>query len=99
MPCSPAPFVRLLVAPPDDVIARIDAEGGPGDGPDDAGGRQELAGCLEPVGSRLSEPYCDLSGQEVGVEVGVRQSRPATREGTLPGRRARTQSPSPRTAR
>jgi RNA polymerase sigma-70 factor, ECF subfamily len=48
---------KEIPAVPDDLIARIDADGDTDDDRGGARGRQELARCLEPVVRRLPEPY------------------------------------------
>lgn len=48
---------KEIPAGPDDLIARIDADGDADDDGGGAQGRQELARCLEPVVGRLPEPY------------------------------------------
>src|SRR5215211_7394545 len=70
MPCSPAPFVRVLVAPPDDVIARIDAEGGPGDGLDDAGGRQDSPAVSSPWAADCPSPTATSAARRSALRSG-----------------------------
>jgi RNA polymerase sigma-70 factor (ECF subfamily) len=48
---------KEIPAAPDDLIARIDADGDTDEDPNAAEGRQELARCLEPLVGRLPEPY------------------------------------------
>jgi RNA polymerase sigma-70 factor, ECF subfamily len=44
-------------AAPDDLNARVDADGDTDEDPNEANGREELARCLEPLVRRLAEPY------------------------------------------
>ena len=46
-----------LPSPPDDLVERIDADGGTDDEPDAVAGPQELARCLAPLIRRLPDRY------------------------------------------
>jgi len=81
---------RESVSPPDDLIDRLEGESGSGDALDEAAGRQELVRCLEPVMSRLPEPYRealrltdlgDLSQAEAAELAGL----------SIPGMKSRVQ--------
>jgi RNA polymerase sigma-70 factor (ECF subfamily) len=82
--------VKEAALPPDDVTAHIDAADATNDEPGEASGRQELAGCLEPIVRRLPEPYREaltltdlgeLSQVEAAERVGV----------SVPGMKSRVQ--------
>ena len=48
---------KEIPAAPDELIARVDADGDTDEDPNEANGREELARCLEPLVRRLAEPY------------------------------------------
>jgi RNA polymerase sigma-70 factor (ECF subfamily) len=48
---------KEIPAAPDELIARVDADGDTDEDPNEDKGREELARCLEPLVRRLAEPY------------------------------------------
>jgi RNA polymerase sigma-70 factor (ECF subfamily) len=77
-------------AAPDDLIARIDADGDPDLDRDEAQGRQELARCLEPLVRRLPEPYREaLTLTDLGKLSQVEAARVSGL--SVPGMKARVQ--------
>jgi len=82
--------VNEAALPPEDVIARIETDGGVDDERDDHHERQELARCLEPIVRRLPEPYREaLTLTDLGD---LTQSEAAERAGvTVPGMKSRVQ--------
>ncbi len=82
--------VKEAALPPEDLIARIEAEPGADDELDDHRGRRELARCLEPIVRRLPEPYQEaLTLTDLGD---LTQAEAAERAGvTVPGMKSRVQ--------
>jgi RNA polymerase sigma-70 factor (ECF subfamily) len=81
---------KEVPAAPDELTSRIDADGDADHGPNDEGGVQELARCLEPLVQRLPEPYREalmltdlgsLSQVEAAAVTGL----------SVPGMKARVQ--------
>jgi RNA polymerase sigma-70 factor, ECF subfamily len=81
---------REIPAAPDDLTARIDADGDTDEDSKEAQGRQELARCLEPLVRRLAEPYRQaLTLTDLGELSQVEAARVAGL--SVPGMKTRVQ--------
>lgn len=81
---------REAPAAPFELIGRIDADRHGDDDPDAAGGREQLARCLEPLVERLPDPYREaLMLTDLGELSQVEAARVAGL--SVPGMKARVQ--------
>jgi RNA polymerase sigma-70 factor, ECF subfamily len=81
---------KEIPAAPDELIARVDADGDTDEDPNEAKGREELARCLEPLVRRLAEPYRQaLTLTDLGKLSQVEAARVAGL--SVPGMKTRVQ--------
>jgi RNA polymerase sigma-70 factor, ECF subfamily len=81
---------KEIPAAPDELIARVDADGDTDEDPNEAKGREELARCLEPLVRRLAEPYRQaLTLTDLGKLSQVEAARVTGL--SVPGMKARVQ--------